>query len=91
MNANDRLITIHFNNQSRLDLSFPKQIKDSVAAVMESIKRAMEADKLAIETEDRLLVIPWTSVKLIEVTPVPPALPFGAIRNARIVDTRKTD
>jgi hypothetical protein len=81
----DRSLVIHFNNGSKLELSFPVQIKNSTAAVMEGIKKIMETDKLVIEAEGRLLVIPWTSVKQLEVTPVPPAMPFGAIKGAKIV------
>lgn len=81
----DRHLVVHFNNGSKLELSFPVQIKNSTAAVIEGIKKVMETDKLVIEAEGRLLVIPWTSVKQLEVTPVPPALPFGAIKGAKIV------
>ena len=52
---------------------------------MEGVKKMMEADKLVIEAEGRLIVIPWASVQHLEVSPVPPALPFGAIKNARMV------
>ena len=81
----DRKLVIHFNNGSNLEMTFPVQIKNSTAAVMEGIKKVMETDKLAIEAEGKLLVIPWSSVKHLEVTPVPPALPFGAIKGAKIV------
>lgn len=81
----DRHLVVHFNNGSKLELTFPTQIKNSTAAVLEGIKKVMETDKLVIEAEGRLLVIPWTSVKQLEVTPVPPALPFGAIKGAKIV------
>ncbi len=80
----DRSLVIHFNNGSKLELTFPVQIKNSTAAVMEGLKRVMETDKLVIEAEGKLLVIPWSSVKHLEVTPVPPALPFGAIKGAKI-------
>lgn len=81
----DRSLVIHFNNGSKLELTFPVQIKNSTAAVIEGIKKIMETDKLVIEAEGKLLVIPWTSVKQLEVTPVPPAMPFGAIKGAKIV------
>lgn len=81
----DRQLVIHFNNGSKLELTFPTQIKNSTAAVLEGIKKVMETDKLVIEAEGKLLVIPWSSVKQLEVTPVPPALPFGAIKGAKIV------
>lgn len=85
MNPNeDRQLTIHFNNGTRMDVTFPTQIKNSTAAVLESMKKALESDKLVIEAEGRLIVIPWGSIKHIEVTPLPPAVPFGSIKGARI-------
>jgi hypothetical protein len=80
----DRQLVIHFNNGSKMEVLFPKQVKDSTAGVLEGMKRVMEADKLAIEADGRLLVIPWASVQHIDLTPVPPALPFGVIKGAQI-------
>ena len=80
----DRKLTIHFNNGTKMEVSFPTQIKNSTAAVLEGMKRVMESDKLVIEAEGRLIVIPWSSVNHLELTPVPPAVPFGAIKGARI-------
>jgi hypothetical protein len=81
----DRQLIVHFNNGKKMEVSFPTQIKNSTAAVMESMKRLLESDKLCLEAEGRLVVISWASVQHVEVTPVPPALPFGAIKGARIV------
>jgi len=81
----DRQVTIHHNNGKTLKLSFPAQIRNSTAAVLEGMKRIMEGDKIAIEAEGRLIVIPWSSVQQIEVTPIPSSLPFGAIKNAKVV------
>ena len=82
----DRKLTIHFNNGTKLEVSFPTQNKNSTAAVLEIHEEGDETDKLVIEAEGRLLVIPWASVKLLELTPAPPAIPFGAIKGARIVE-----
>jgi hypothetical protein len=81
----DRQVVIHYNNGTKLELSFPIQIRNSTGALLEAMKRIMESDKLAIEAEGRLIVIPWASVKQLEVSPVPPALPFGVIKNAKIL------
>ena len=86
----DRQMTLHFNNGTKMEVSFPTQIKHSPAAVLEGVKRAMESDKLCLEAEGRLIVIPWVSVKHIELTPVPAALPFGAIKGARILTSDQT-
>ncbi len=80
----DRQMTIHYNNGTKMDVSFPTQIKNTTAAVLESMKKAMEADKLVIEAEGKLVIIPWCSIKHVELTPVPPAVPFGSIKGARI-------
>jgi len=78
-------MVIHYNNGAKLKLAFPIQIRNSATAVLEAMKKMMEADKLAIQAEDRLIVIPWASVQQLEVSPVPPSLPFGAIKNAKVV------
>lgn len=80
----DKQLTVHFNNGNKLNVTFPTQIKNSPAAVLEGLKRAMESDKLVLEAEGRLLVIPWASVQQVEITPVPVALPFGVIKGARV-------
>lgn len=80
----DRQMTVHFINGTKMELTFPTQIKNSAAAVLEAMKKAMESDKLIIEGEGKLVIIPWASIKQVEVTPVPPALPFGAIKGVRI-------
>jgi hypothetical protein len=84
----DKQLTIHFNNGQKLELSFPTQIKNSPGAVLEGMKKNMEADKLAIEAEGRLIVIPWASVQQLEFSPVPPpaSLPFGVIKNAKVIE-----
>lgn len=75
---------IHFNNGTKMDVTFPQQIKNSTAAVLESMKKALDSDKLVIEAEGKLFIIPWSSIRHLEVTPMPPAIPFGSIKGARI-------
>jgi len=81
----DKNLTIHFNNGAKLEFSFPTQIKNSTAAVIEGMKKIMDSDKFVIEADGRILVIPWTSIRQLEVSPVPAALPFFAIKGAKIV------
>jgi len=78
-------MVVHYNNGTKLEFSFPTQIRNSSAAVLEGMKKMLDADKLVIQAEDRLIVIPWASVKHVEVSPVPASLPFGAIKNAKVV------
>lgn len=81
----DRQIVIQFNNGAKLKLSFPLQIRNSTTAVLEGMKKIMEADKFLIEADGRLIVIPWASVQQLDVTPAPSSVPFGAIKNAKVV------
>jgi hypothetical protein len=47
--STDRQLVIHFNNGQQLQLTFPEQVRNSTAAVLEGLKKNMEADKFAIE------------------------------------------
>ncbi len=83
--SDDKQLTIHFNNGTKMEVSFPTQIKNSTGAVLEGIKRILESDKLVIQTDQQVVVIPWSSVKYLESASVPAgALPFGALKGAHI-------
>ena len=84
----DKLLTIHFNNGTKMEVSFPTQIKNSAAALMETAKRILEADKLTLQTDQQLIIIPWSSIKFVEAASVPAAaLPFGVIKGATILSS----
>jgi hypothetical protein len=84
----EKHLTIHFNNGTKMSVSFPTQIKHSMAALVEASKRILEADKLVIQTDKEILIIPWSSVKYLAAGAVPgAALPFGAIKGARFVES----
>ena len=80
----DRQLTVHFNNGTKMDMTFAARLKNSTTAVLEAVKKALESDKLVIEAEGKLFVIPWSNIKQVELTPAPAAVPFGAIQGARI-------
>ena len=83
---NDKHLTIHFNNGTKMEVSFPTQIKSSMGALVEAAKTILESDKLTIQTEQQLIIVPWSSVKYVEASAVPTAaLPFGVIKGAQVV------
>ena len=87
----DRHLIIHFNNGTKMEVSFPTQIKNSAGALVEAAKRILESDKLTIQTEEQLIIVPWSSVKFVEASSVPAAaLPFGVIKGARIVESAES-
>ena len=90
MNDQKHLI-IHFNNGTTMEVSFPTQVKNSLAALMETLKKLLETDKLVIQTEQQVIVIPWSSVKYVEASGVvATALPLGAIKGAKIISSPET-
>ena len=87
----DKHLIIHFNNGTKMEVSFPTQIKNSMGALVEMSKTILEADKLTLQTERQLIIVPWSSVKYIEATAIPAAaLPLGVIKGARIVESAET-
>lgn len=82
----DKQLTIHFNNGTKMEVAFPTQVKNSTGALVEGMKRILESDKLTIETDQQVIIIPWASVKYVEASGVlGAALPFGAIKGAHLV------
>ena len=49
------------------------------------IKEALNSNHLLLEMQDKVLIIPFQSVKSIEFSPPPEKLPEYALRNVRIV------
>ena len=86
--SDEKHLSIHFNNGTKLEVAFPTQIKNSMGALVEVSKRILEADKLVIQVEQQVIIVPWSSVKYMEATAIPAAaLPIGAIKGARIVQS----
>ena len=83
----EKHLIIHFNNGTKMEMAFPTQIKNSTGALVEVSKRILEADKLVIQTEQQVIIVPWSSVKYLEASALPAAaLPIGVIKGARIVE-----
>lgn len=82
----DKQMTIHFNNGTKMEVTFPTQIKNSPGALVEGVKRILESDKLTIQTDLQTIIIPWSSVAYVEAPAmVGAALPFGVIKGARMI------
>ncbi len=86
--SDDKHLTSHFNNGTKMEVAFPTQIKNSMGALVEAAKTILQSDKLTIQTEQQLIIVPWSSIKYVECSTIPAAaLPFGVIKGARIVET----
>ena len=78
-------LVIHFIDGSRLSCDFPRQSEDPMR-VLRNVRKAMESDKIALELEGQLLLVPTSNVKYVSVSPSPDPLPEGVIRGAVLVD-----
>lgn len=78
------VMVVHFTDGTKVTFRYPK-LQDT-ATLATKIKKALEQDKIVVQTYDSLLVIPVASIKYIQVTPPPDALPDGVLRDAEIVD-----
>lgn len=81
-----RYVKLFFMDATSVAFSFDKQGGEDQATLAANVKKAIEANKLAIEAEGILFIIPIENVKYIQVSPAPEALPTGVIRNAVIID-----
>jgi hypothetical protein len=82
--ANERYLTIHFTDGSKLSVTFPKQT-DMLYKIVSRVEKALEADKLAIEIGGELFVIPMNNIKYMQVSPAPDKLPESVVRGGSLI------
>jgi len=77
----ERGMTIHYMDGTQLDLRFPKQVKsdDSVGVRLE---RLLDNNVLMLEVDGALMVVPFSSIKYLQVSPAPGKLPDYVIKGA---------
>ncbi|MDH3745965.1 MAG: hypothetical protein OES47_12765 [Acidobacteriota bacterium] len=80
---NDRALTIHFNDGTRLSFSFPAQTDPRW--VTKKTEELLEHEHLSIEADGTLLVFPLSSIKYLQATPAPDVLPANVIKGASVL------
>ena len=80
--TDERNLTIHFVDGSKMALTFPRQPGNPLR-LAQRIEEAMESNYFASEVDGKLVVIPKTSIKYMEVATLPDAIPETVIRGAR--------
>ena len=83
--STDVITTIFFTDSSKMTLSWPKQAGEDASMIAMSVRKALEQDKLAIEVDGELIVIPMQNVKYIQITPAPSELPKGVLKHAHFI------
>ncbi len=86
--SDDVKAVIHFNDGSKLKLGWPPQAgakEEDEWKVARNVRKAFEADKIAVEVSGELLLIPMENVKYIHINPAPPKLPQSVLKNGYII------
>lgn len=78
-----RFLTIHYTDATNETFIFPKQAIDHFD-LMKKLHKAMTIDRIVIEADGRLHIIPLFAVKRLEFSPVPDKLPDGVIKGATL-------
>jgi len=79
-----RHITLHFNDGTSLQFTFPAPGGDGIGDAQRA-EDILEQRHLVIEAEGTLLMFPVTSIKYVEVFPAPRGLPGTVVRGATLV------
>ena len=79
----DRGLTIHFNDGSKTSFSFPKQVThdEFTSSRMDKI---LEKKALVVEADGAVMMIPYTSIKYLQLHGTAQKLPDYVIRDATV-------
>ena len=83
--SDERGMTVHFVDGTKLKLSFPKQVKTD-EAVSIRLEKLLDKPALLVQTDGALLTIPFSSIKYLQVYPAPASLPDYVIKGASVVE-----
>ena len=70
---------IHFIDGKTLNLVYPKQASTELATIHSNIRKALESERILIETDESLLILPVSNIKMVKLTPKPEDMPSGII------------
>jgi len=77
------VFTIHLVHGEPLKFSLGMiEAKTKLLGLNDDLERALTRNAMAVEIDNKLLIIPYTNIKQIECDPSPPELPFTIIRGA---------
>ena len=77
--------TIHFMDGTKLAIEYPRQAGEDAATISMNVRKVLEADKITLEAQGDLIVIPVRNIKYIQISPAPDEIPAGVLRNVKIV------
>jgi hypothetical protein len=77
-------MTVFFMDGTKASFRYPRQAGTDASTIAATVKKAIDSEKLVLEVDGNLLVIPMRNIKYVQVTPAPAHLPQGVLRNARV-------
>jgi hypothetical protein len=78
--------TLFFMDGTKMNLRWPRQAGADSSTIATNIKNALDSDKMMVEVDNQLLVIPMRNVKYFQISPAPEKLPQGVLKGVQIVD-----
>lgn len=63
--------TIFFTDSSKMTLTWPQQAGEDPNIIAMNVRKALDQDKLAMEVDGDLIIIPMENIKYIQITPAP--------------------
>lgn len=75
---------IHFMDETKVNLAWPLRSGDDPLTVVTRVRKALEMDRIAIEVQGDLFIIPITNVKYFQITPAPANLPGDVVRGGHM-------
>jgi hypothetical protein len=81
--TNTGIMKITYNDGA--EQSFEYIRAEVLVDLINRIQAALNQNHLLLELENRLLIIPFNSIKMIEISPPPPKLPNTTIRFAKAI------
>ena len=79
------VLTVHFMDGTKLAVRYPRLAGLDATALAAAVKRALDAEKIVVEVDGDLLIIPMKNVKYFHLTPAPDHIPQGVIRNGKLI------
>ncbi len=82
MASKNAVMTVTFLDGKCLAFTFPRRTAESPGVLAGQVRKAIEQDRLALEADGDLYLIPMTSVKHITVSPAPDEMPVNVLKGA---------
>jgi hypothetical protein len=82
MSSGKRMLIVRLVDKTTMQFEFPPQADEMKLAAR--VEKLLESKNLALQLDERLLIIPAHNILSVEITPAPTKLPENTIRNVHL-------